>query len=264
MSYFKQYFLAIIGCFLLASCTTNFKKFYKPIVDAKSLSNVQLLVKMETPIILYSKNIDLDVNITLSKNYILIGSSNFIGELESERSLISQARAVNAGFVIVYSEFLNSITTTESLLLPNSQTSYSNGTVYGSYGHVNYSESTTSNNTMVVPYTSTQHQYLQKAFFFVKNKTKQRVGVNVVDLSSELRTKLERNTGVLVDVVYEESPAFIANILVSDVIIEVNGINIINSKQASDLLQQLPQGKLVLKIIRNGIKKSIVIEIGDS
>ena len=49
------------------------------------------------------------------------------------------------------------------------------------------------------------------------------IGFSVKELDSKSRVDLQRNTGVVVNVVYNDSKAFYANLVKNDVIIEING-----------------------------------------
>jgi S1-C subfamily serine protease len=109
--------------------------------------------------------------------------------------------------------------------------------------------------------TTAQQQFDQTAVFFARSLGKPRVGTLVIDLPPELRTQMQRNTGAYVDIVLEDSPAFAANILGGDVITDINGVQVINAKQATEIFES-PQSvstPLSLKILRNGSERVIVV-----
>jgi hypothetical protein len=250
-------------CVLLEACATGHQQFYRPYVDPKTLTDVQFLREGESPKIFSSNNLRTDVKIAISKGYRPIGSSSFNGELESEQAIVNQAKAVGAVFVLTTSRFAETRTTTTPLYLPNTQTTYSSGTVYNAYGNANYSGSSTSYGTTVVPITTQQQRYDQESVYFVRNTVKPKFGVFPIDLPPELKSRYERNTGALIDIVMENSPAFSANILAGDVLIEVDGVAIINAKQSLDVLKAASptNGRCVLKVIRNGLEKSIEVKL---
>lgn len=249
--------------FILSGCASGYQKFYKPYADAKTLPDVQTLSPNDTPKIFASDDLARDVRIARSKGYIVVGESSFNGERESERGMVQQAQQNGAVMVLFSSKFAGTRTITTPLFLPNNKTTYSSGTVNGTGGSANYSGTSTTYGTTVVPLTTEQQRYNQAAVYFVKSTRKPRVGLVALDLTPELRKNLERNTGVIVDIVREESPAFIANVLPGDVIIEINGATVINSKHAYELLQAAspPQGRFTLKIIRNGTERLIDINL---
>ncbi|PXX43966.1 PDZ domain-containing protein [Undibacterium pigrum] len=248
---------------ILSACASGHTKFYKSYADAKTLTDVQTLSPNDKPQIFASDNLARDIKIARSKGYLVIGESSFNGEKESDRGIIQQSQQNGAVMVIFSSKFAETRTITTPLFLPNNKTTYSSGTVNGTGGSANYSGSSTTYGTTVVPITTEQQRYNQAAIYFVKSTKKPRVGLFVVDLTPEIRKNLERNTGVIVDIVSEESPAFIANILPGDIIIEINGATVINTKHALELLRATtpPGGKYTLKIIRNGTERLFDINL---
>ena len=256
----------VVACVVLTACASGYQQFYKPYVDARTLSDVRLLGEGEKPKIFSSNDLQRDVKIAVSKGYRSIGASSFNGEIESEQVVVDQAKSVGAVLVLVNSKFTESRTITTPFFLPNNQTTYSSGSVYGTYGSANYSGTSTTYGTTVVPITTQQQRYDQSAVFFVKSTRKLKFGVLVVDLPPELRSKYERNTGALIDIVVDESPAFAANVLPGDILIELNGTPVINAKHAFGLMQSTSPkgGKCIFKVIRNGTEKSFELQLEQS
>jgi len=62
----------------------------------------------------------------------------------------------------------------------------------------------------------------------------------------------------------EDSPAFYANILPGDVLIEVDGVRVLNVKHALALMENsAPQnGESQLKVLRNSSEKNIKVQLG--
>lgn len=259
--------IAIIACALvLSACASGYQQFYKSYVDAKSLPNVQSLPPTEIPKIYSSNDLQRDVKIARSRGYIPIGHSSFNGAMESERGIVTQAQQTGAVLVLITSKFAETRTITTPLFVPNNQTTYSSGTVYGTSSSVNYSGTSTTYGTTVIPITTQQQRYEQTAVYFVKSTRKLKFGLFPVDLPPELRSKLERNTGALIDIVAEESPAFAANVLPGDVLIELNGAIVLNAKHASELMQsaQPINRKALLKVVRNGTERIIEVMLNES
>lgn len=262
---------------LLAGCATSgYQQFYKPYVDAKSLTEVKLLSEGEEPQIFGTDDFDRDINILLSKNYIPIGSSSFNGAYEDTKNAVTQAKQIGATLVLVSAKYTDTQTTTSTLFLPDNKTTYNSGTVSGktsynstysgylgssnTYG--SYSGSSTTYGTQAVPITSHQRRYDQNAVYFAKSTRKYRLGVLYKDLMPEQRSQLERNTGVLINVVIEDSPAFTSNVLAGDVLIKVNGHLVKNAKHAKELMADFGHDKnsVELTVIRNGAEKKIEVE----
>ena len=258
--------ITVVSCILLTACASGHQQFYKPYFDARTLPDVQLLREGEMPKIFSSNDLQRDFKIANSKGYRSVGTSSFNGKMGTEKDVINQAKLVGAGLVLVNSSFTGSRTITTPLFLPNNQTTYSSGSVYGTNGSANYSGSSTTYGTTVVPITTQQDRYDQTAVYFVKMTKKLKFGLSPVDLSPELRAKYERNTGAVIDIVFEESPAFIANILPGDILIELNGTAVVNANQATELMRSASpkNGKCILKVIRNGTEKSIELQLVQS
>lgn len=85
------------------------------------------------------------------------------------------------------------------------------------------------------------------------------IGILFDDLSNTKRMELERNSGVIITVVTEDSPAWKANLIPGDVVIEINGKEIKNIKHASEVIQQLKTkiGDIAFKIIRKNSIRTI-------
>lgn len=255
---------ALMLCVGLVACATNdYQQFYKPYADAKTLSDVRLLGQGESPTVYSSTDLKRDVKILRSKGFVSIGYSAFNGAIGSEDQLIDQARDVGALVVLVNSNYTDTQTTTVPLFLPNISTTYSSGSVYGSGGYAGYSGSSTTYGNTVVPLTSQQQRYDQTAIYFIKSTHKLKFGIYVVDLAPEIRTALERNTGALVDVVVENSPAFVANILPGDILIELDSSQVRNAEHALDLMKLATptSGTCILKILRNGAEKNVTVQL---
>lgn len=259
--------IVIVVCAaILSACASGYQQFYKSYVDAKSLPDVQTLPPSESPKIFSSTDLQRDVRIARSRGYIPIGHSSFNGEMESERGVVKQAQQTGAVLVLVASKFAETRTITTPLFVPNNQITYSSGSVYGASGSANYSGTSTTYGTTVIPITTQQQRYEQTAVYFVKLTRKLKFGLFLIDLSPELRTKLERNTGALIDIVAEESPAFAANVLPGDVLVELSGTTVLNAKHAAELMQSAhpTDHKALLKVIRNGVERVIEVTLNES
>lgn len=254
--------VAIIAIFL-AGCANGFQQFYKPYADAKTMPDVELLAEGAIPAIFRSDDLKRDVGIAISRGYELIGESALNGEIQSEAALIAQAQSVRATLVLLNTKFTNTKTITTPLFLPNNQTTFSSGTVNGTYSSATYNGTSTTYGTSVVPITSQQQRYDQTALYFVKSKKKLRVGIFFDSLTPELRSRYERNTGVYIQNVAEGSAAFIANVLSGDVVIEVNGTPVIEKNQFQKVVADAisATGTLTFKVLRNGTEKLIPIPI---
>lgn len=269
-----RFSIVLLVATLLAGCATSgYKQFYKPYVDAKTLTEVKLLSEGKEPQVFGTDDFDRDILILRSKNYIPIGYSSFNGGYEDTKNAAAQAKQIGATLVLVNSKYTNTQTTTSTLFLPDNKTTYHSGTVSGNtsynsaysgylggsntYG--SFSGSSTKYRTKAVPIISHQSRYDQNAVYFVKSTKKYKFGVQFNDLTPEQRTQFERNTGVLINVVIEDSPAFTSNVLAGDVLIKVGGHLVKNTKHAMEIMANVAPDKKssALTVIRNGTEKKI-------
>lgn len=269
--------IIVLCVFVLSGCQNGFSTFYHPNFDAKSpppalVGDIKILDQNETPLIYSSNELPRDVKIARSKHWLVVGYSNFNGPSGSQDQVIRQAKSIGAGMVLVSSQFTENRTITTPLFVPNNQTTYysgtTNGQIYGSNGNsANYNSNTTGSattyGTTVVPLTTVQSRYDQTAVFFVRLVKKLKFGIATADLTQEQRLKYERNTGALVDIVFEDTPAFKANMLPGDIVIEVDHKVIENPAAFNPAVNESHpvNGKIPVKILRNGVEKTINVEL---
>jgi len=82
-------------------------------------------------------------------------------------------------------------------------------------------------------------------------------------LPAEIRQQLERNTGVIVWVVRNGSPAYNANILEGDVILKMNGEDVLSVADYVQRYIKLAGQKVELEIWRNGQVKNISVQFNN-
>lgn len=249
---------------LLSACATSgYKKFYQPYGEMGGVPETQVLQPGEDPQIYSSDDLDRDVRILLGKGYFAIGYSAFNGPLEPIENVMAQARDVGALLALVSQAYTNTQTSTVPLFIPNNSTTSSSGTVNGYGGSATYSGSSTTYGTSVVPITTQHQRYDQNAIYFVRSSSKPRFGILPVDLTAEIRQKLERNTGAMIYVVHENSPAFVANILEGDVLIKMNGVDVRNAEHAMELMTSAPSEatNFEMIILRNGETRNITVHL---
>lgn len=259
-------FVVLLSAFI-SGCVSGYQQFYSSYVDPQSLSEVELLKEDEDPKIFLSDDLERDIRVARSRRYIPIGYSSFNGELEGDEGIKKQARQVRATLVLVKSEYTNTQTVTTPLFIPNQSTTYHQGIVnaYGSGGHGygSYSGTSTTYSSAVVPVTTQRHRYNQTAVFFVRSNQPFRIGVSVRDLTPQERLQLERNTGAVVDVVVEDSPAFFANLLPGDVLVRIDRTDVRNMDHAHELMKAVPhdQGAVRFDMLRNGEPRSVDVQL---
>jgi|TARA_B100000315_G_scaffold214131_1_gene212466 hypothetical protein len=248
-------FLVVIvsGCL-----TSGYKQFYNPYVDAKTLPDVQLLVEGQEPQVFGTDDFDRDIRIWESKQYFPIGDSYFNGPFENIKNAVAQAKQIGATIVLVGYQYTDTQTNTTTLFFPDNKTTYHSGIS----GNMLYNSVTTTSGTTAVPFTTTYRRYDQRAVYFAKSTQKLKLGVRLEDLTPDQREQIERNTGAVISVVIEDTPAFYANVLGGDVLIEIDGQLVKNAEQALALVKDIPHEKTstTLTVIRNSSEKEIEVK----
>lgn len=232
----KKYLLLLLFTLFLLSCSTTggLSNFYKPSFSENDyISQECLLAEGEEPKIYYSDNISNDITLLRSNYYQILGYSSFNGPAQGDSlsknvtNLSKEKRAKVAIYTFNFTDTRHGV-------------SSSSGRV-SSYNIKRYD------------YTIVLFVDLPKEY--VKN---QKTGFEIMDLDTESRQRLKRNTGVVVDIVYNSSPAFYANLIKDDVIIKINNSEMYESSNYYELLKKLNRGKkVIITVIRNGIVQKI-------
>lgn len=255
--------LVILTITIYYGCVPNFfSEYYESKitpVDRRDLSinkTLRFLEVGETPKIIVSDNLSQDHYSALSKGYRLIGVSAFNAVFTSHEGAIKQAEKVGAVLVLTGIGEKGIKNTTLYIPVETETTS----TTEGNIKNKRFTATTRSKETTSQAMNYAIERYDQYAYYYaLMNKDKIKVGIIPTDLSQEVKAQIQRNTGISVYVVIEDTPAYMANILVNDIIIELNSEPIINSedfiKKASNL--DIASTGVTLKIIRNNQEKTI-------
>jgi hypothetical protein len=199
----KKYGLRLITLFglFLISCesTPSFSKWYDSWIDINQFSNVITLREGEEPRIIKSSNIDNDFFEIRSNHYSCIGDTGFNGPDQDIVNDIKKQCRQNGATLALYS-------------VNYTDTRYGSSYYKGSGG------------------TYSIRRYDYQVYYFVPLlfTFQLEFGIDGSDLSNKLRQEIGRNTGVYVNIVYKDTPAFYANILRDDVIIRINNYTINN------------------------------------
>jgi S1-C subfamily serine protease len=130
------------------------------------------------------------------------------------------------------------------------------------YGNANYSGSSltmTSGtySTQMVPVTINKYEW---GATFWRKATNPILGVHALPLTDELRQRLQRNTGVLVKYVVENSPAFRANILEGDVIMAINDEEATSIDAFPELYRKAAGQTVTISLIRGSEEKQVKVK----
>lgn len=274
----RRVFLTLIGTLHLAfssGCVNPATQFYRDLVPPGAAST--LLPYSGTTQIYSSADMDRDAQSMRRRNYNCIGFSGFQGAVTlTDAMLREQAKKVGADVVLYASKYQGS----QQVAVPYTQyqpgqtsTTTSTGTVnanaYGTggyaYGNANYYGTSTTTtpgtfSTTVVPVTVQRYEY---GISYWRRCKPPVFGVSGINLPDELRQKLQRNTGFLVAVVVDDSPAFRANVLPGDVVTAFNGHPILSMKDFLDKLPEVAGQHCMVTLLRDGKEQTVAVEMGN-
>lgn len=254
---------SIIIILLVSGCASNgYQKFYKSYANPKLDSNLESLKEGQEPQVFGTSDFNRDIMLLKAKKYVVVGVSSFNGGYQDIKNAAKQARLIGATLVLTNSKYTNTQSSTSSLFIPNTQTTYHSGSVYSGSSSGTYNGTSTTNSSIVVPYTTHQRRYDQEAVYLTKLTKKLKLGVLIKDLSPEQRLTIERNTGALIYIVIENEPAFNSNIMAGDILISIDGQEVKNGANAVQLMGNIPanQSSSSFTVIRKGKEKIITVE----
>lgn len=223
-------------CFFVGCASTGaLGDYYKPFIPDEVLDNCSeecILESEQEPKVYYSSKLNDDIDLLKSNYYMILGWSSYNGPSEDDIeeytiNFCKEKRALIGLYSYKYTDTRQGI--------------YSVGNYIGSYDIKRYDYD-------IVLFISMSKDYIQN----------QKTGFEIQSLDTSSRKRLQRNTGVVIDVVYSESNAFYANIIKDDVIIKINDTNIIDKDDYFSVYENLQKGQVVnLIIVRNGIERTI-------
>lgn len=246
--------------FIFSGCTNPYSSSYTNLTKwVDTLSNPSVIVPTGKANLIQGSNLENDNTRMLENGYLLLGISSFNAGTTSQNLAIQHAKKIHARTIIVYSQYTNTLSGSMPLTVPDTQTSYHSGNIYGSGGgFANYSGSSTTygTRTTYMPYHVRRYDYY--ATFWIKAKPAS-LGIHFNDLTNELRRKVESNKGVCITVVVKNSPAFNADLLGGDIIQKCNNIDVVHACHFANLIAGNNGKQIELEIFRNG--KTIVKQI---
>lgn len=246
--------LVVLVLSSLVGCVNPYTKFYRPTADVKTM---QGYVASSEPLKIYTTNdFPKDTDALVRKGYLPVGNASFNSDSSrvTESQLRDQAERVSAKIVLISSRYTNTVTGALPLVLPNTTTSYTTGsaTAYGSGGTVSgYGNSTTTTygtQTTMIPYSINRSDF--GAVFFVKSRA--RAGIIVVPIDDATRKRIGTNSGLLVRVVVDGSPAFNADIFPGDILLTVASEKVFSQEQYTQLLNKYEGQSVAFHLDRDG------------
>ena len=211
------------------------------------------------------------------QGYAIIGNLAVQGPAISQSQLTEQAKIVGAAIVLCSSEFSGTqqgvrpiVTYQPGQTYTTSESGMVNANAYGSGGYASgfgtYSGSATTTssgtyNTQYVPY---QYNTYRTVASFWRQLKPAIFGVRCGPVPEDLRISLQRNTGAYVSAVIQDSPAFKANILTGDIIIQIADTPVSSMQETSEPIRAHAGQKIPFKVIRNGQILDIDVQLNEA
>jgi hypothetical protein len=212
----------------------------------------------------------------VERGYIRIGVASFSGPAGTREQAIEQAMKVGAEFVIIGGEYSRTAQVTlSSLSVQPGQTyttqehgsmtanTFQGGKTGFGYGSYSGSATTTTAPTFQTQYTPLQIPIYSQVALFWRRAKPAIFGASFLPIPENVRAKLERNTGVFVAAIGEDSPAFKANILRGDVIIQFANKPVDTVQELSDAIVSHAGQTVQIKLIRGTETKVLEVQLNE-
>jgi len=208
-----------------------------------------------------SGDIDKDVEGMFRQGFVAVGYTSFNASNDKTKDGERLAEKLHARYMIVGTKLTSSQSAMLPLTLPNTTTSYTNGTATahgsGGYAQGTYSGTTTTYGTQTtfIPYRINR---FDKTAIYFKEIPRKGVGLKIRDLTNQEMAALGTRHAFFVQFVRDGSPAYNADIFPGDMIVQVNGdpIDPVHWRQAVNGTQPMH-----IKVIRSGVPREIDVTV---
>lgn len=252
--------LALGGC-----ATSGYRQFYQPVTPPPPAAAADYLDAGEAPQVIRTtpEAFATTVQQYRSRGYALLGTSFFNGRRERPGQAADQARELKATVVVLATRY----TDTEIAVVPTpvltSDIVYGSGIARIDGRPAPFRGSFTTFGTLSVPVTTQVRLYDHQAAYLVKLNRLPASGLVLTGLTPALRKAYERNTGAVVEVVLEDSPAFLADVLEGDLLTAVDGQAVRSPEAARAALEAAGQrgGAVVLQVLRDKQPRTLTLTL---
>jgi hypothetical protein len=267
---------------LTAGCQNPYDKFYTSTIPPE-LNNRGLLPHTgETQFSSVSATeMKSSIETLVRRGYVVVGYAKFESKAgDYTSSLRAKAQEVQADIVLMSSAFARTRSGVTRVLdydpLQGS-TTYSSGQVhssnYGLGGYIQPSGNFSSKNMPQSPMSSTASPGTFSADYVPYNvqlngysacflrKFHYVIGARWSPLSDEQRRALQRNTGLVVNIVIEGTPAYAAHILPGDILLTIDGEGVVSGEMFIERALEKAGQVVKLGVLRDGVNKDIELRV---
>jgi hypothetical protein len=247
---------------LLSGCEMNaLEKHYLP---APGLETVFTNPKYEHPtgdvkIYSYSGDTSSGSLRAQEEGYEYLGMSSYYGRAESasREAITEHAKKVGASMVLVQAKYKDTLPG----VVPAPATGY-DSEHYGALANSKYSTTSTQGGKMSneVPYTVTTYDIVA-TYWVHRDMNQVHLGVVAEALPEDARARLLRSTGVIASVVMRGTPAFNANILRNDVILNIGGEDVIDPQGFNAQVDKFQGQTVDIKLVRGDTPKTVTVTL---
>ena len=206
-------------------------------------------------------SIDADIGAMWKRGYAPIGYSSFTNGNSKTKDAERLANKLKARYYIALTVLSSSYTTSVPLTLPSSTTSNTNGnfSVFGSggYNSGNFSGTTTTYGSQTTYLPMQMNRYSKLALYFGE-APRMGTGIYPRELNADEISTYETQRGFVIGFIRDGSPAYEANLLPGDVIVEVNGLPADAPNWAAAVKANEP---MHVKLFRNGEPREITMTV---
>lgn len=286
--------LAVVLSFSFSGCVTAspMNSFYKSNGTSPEIAAIVFELPSQNPRVFSTSDFAADGKRMLKEGFLPIGSADFTWSgSPTEAQIIKKAREVGADVVLYKSKYDHTETgvrpalgvipgTTSTTTSSGTANAYGSGSysasAYGSNGvyaygsgtysgsaYGSYQGSTTTTTdpqfyTYNVPYSAQVNSY---GMAFYRHAKPPILGAHNVVLDEQAQKALGRNTGALVTVVVNNSPAFLSNLMPGDVITQVGQYQVTSPDALGAALGQLADSPTTVTFIRNNVEQAVAVKL---
>lgn len=225
------------------------------------LPQESFLQEGEKPVVYKCEDLELSYQYYSSNWWLCIGYSSFEWGVDQPMGNVAFAlenlcKKKGAKIAIVQKTYAN-----DPYYITRNNTSTETKSIQDDDGHFHSYQVTTT-----TPYEVAVDRFLYSTYLFVKIPEEYRVnyvpGFSISDLSQEDINTYFQNTGVKIITVFNNTPAYLANLHSDDIILEINGKKIIDSTTFFDIQSKANNGDTwKIKVLSRGEEKNISLVI---